>query len=94
MQKYRVRLYKQNLNRYCKMKDAGGGIDHNKVQSKVYSDATSSPKGATPNTKKYLVVDYKGKPVNAEANFVSKMSRKERDEKSPAAFSETLGSTF
>jgi hypothetical protein len=39
------------------MKDAGGGIDHNKVKSKVYSEAPSSPKGATGNTKKYLVID-------------------------------------
>jgi len=36
MQKYRVRLLKQNLNRYCKMKDCGTVMEHDKVRSKVF----------------------------------------------------------
>ena len=63
------------------MKDAGTIIDFNKVKSKVYNDPASSGGGQgasiTSPTKKYLVIDHAGRPVNADANFVSKMSRRE-----------------
>ena len=44
MQKYRVRLLRQNLNRYCKMKDCGKVMEHDQVKSKVYRIDTEGSK--------------------------------------------------
>lgn len=47
----------------------------------------------SPISKKYLVIDHAGRPINADANFVSKMSRRDQDMMSPVSGNDTIGST-
>ena len=61
------------------MKDAGSTIDFNKVKSKVFNDPTQTSKGTAIIGKKYLIVDHNWKPLNADANLISKMNKRDPD---------------
>jgi hypothetical protein len=59
MQKYRIRLLQQNLNRQCKMKDSSTVTKHKKIKSKVFSIQSPSS-----NLSSYHMIDFKGYPVS------------------------------